>query len=505
MVGLFGTLGTATSGLNANQTALQTAGHNIANANTDGYSRQRVGLQTQNPYHVAGVGAIGTGVKVANVQRITDEFIAGQVRQSNSSYQAQEQKANTLGQLESILNEPSSDGLMNALNVLNDSWTKLANNPELDTAKTLVVENASSFLDILHNISSQTTQLRSDTTDSIEKSVLDFNEKLKQLKNVNIEVFSLMQQGETPNDLLDTRDSLLKDLSGLASISTSFDQFGRATVELDGQTLLDSAHYQKIGVVVAQDENGNAMISEDGNALAGNITSSQKIPVGTLVIAPNNATTYTEVKTSGGSIGGKQEAYTSIDERLSEVNQFTEMLARSTNLIFTNGASETDGFYKLDSNKQPVSQSLTVNETYAKNPTSMKIGKESDSSIGDGSKALAISQLATVKLGNPSELKAVFDANTLSFTTASDGMTVAGFFNTVVTKNGIAKQQADNGAKAQLSVLNQLEYKEQSISGVSMNEEMSDVIRFQQGFQANARIISVVSEMLDTLINRTGV
>lgn len=505
MVGLFGTLGTATSGLNANQTALQTAGHNIANANTDGYSRQRVGLQTQNPYHVAGVGAIGTGVKVANVQRITDEFIAGQVRQSNSSYQAQEQKANTLGQLESILNEPSSDGLMNALNVLNDSWTKLANNPELDTAKTLVVENASSFLDILHNISSQTTQLRSDTTDSIEKSVLDFNEKLKQLKDVNAEVFSLMQQGETPNDLLDTRDSLLKDLSGLASVTTSFDQFGRATVKLDGQTLLDATNYQKIGVVVAQDADGNAKISEDGNALAEASTSSQKIPVGTLVIKPENATTYTEIKTSGGSIGGKQAAYASIDERLTEVDQFAEVVARSTNLIFTNGASETDGFYTLDQDKQPVSQSLTVNEDYAKNPANMKVGKDNNSSIGDGSKALAIAQLATVKLGKPAELKANFDSATLSFQPASDGMTAAGFFNTVVTKNGIAKQQADNAAKAQLSVLNQLEYKEQSISGVSMNEEMSDVIRFQQGFQANARIISVVSEMLDTLINRTGV
>lgn len=505
MVGLFGTLGTATSGLNANQTALQTASHNIANTNTDGYSRQRVGLQTQNPYHVAGVGAIGTGVKVANVQRITDEFIAGQVRQSNSKYQAQVQKADTLGQLESILNEPSSDGLINALNILNDSWTKLANNPELDTAKTLVVENAKSFLDILHTISGQTTQLRDDMTTSIEKSVLDFNEKLKQLKDVNSEVFSMMQQGETPNDLLDTRDSLLKDLSGLASISASFDQFGRAEVSLDGQTLLDATHYQKVGVVVSLDANGNSTISEEGNALAKTISSNQKLSIGTLVIKGENDADYTAVKTTGGSIGGKQEAYGSIDERLDEVNQFAEMLARSTNLIFTNGASETDGFYHLDLNKQPVSQTLTVNESYLKNPTSMNVGKDTTSSIGDGSKALAISQLASVKLGSPTDLKTAFDATTLSFKPVTNGMTVAGFFNTIVTKNGIAKQQADNGAKAQLSVLNQLEYKEQSVSGVSMNEEMSDVIRFQQGFQANARVISVVSEMLDTLINRTGV
>ncbi len=84
-------------------------------------------------------------------------------------------------------------------------------------------------------------------------------------------------------------------------------------------------------------------------------------------------------------------------------------------------------------------------------------------------------------------------------------MSVRSYFNSIVTKNGISKQQADNTVSAQLSLLNQLEYKNQSVSGVSLNEEMSDVIRFQQGFQANARILSVVSEMLDTLINRTGV
>lgn len=501
MVGLFGTLGTATSGLNANQTALQTASHNIANTNTDGYSRQRVGLHTQNPYSMAGVGTIGTGVRVANVQRITDEFIAGQVRQSNSKYQAQAQKADTLGQLESILGEPSSSGLMNAMNVLNDSWTKLANNPELDTAKTLVVENANSFLDILHNISNQTSQLRSDTTDSIAKSTLDFNEKIKQLKDVNDQVYNMSLQGETPNDLLDTRDSLLKDLSGLASVTTSVDQYGRASVQLGGQTLLDDKQLNTVGVVVAN-ESGKAMISETGNQLVKPIASGQDLAVGTLVV--KNNTGYTEVKTEGGSIGGKQAAYGSIDERLNELNQFAEVAARSTNLIFTNGTSETEGFYKIDPTKISTSQSITVNEQYKTNPTSLSVGKTATSPVGDGTKALAIAQLATKKIGSASELGSTYQKDSFTFAPTANGMTTAGYFNAIVTKNGITKQQADNSAKAQLSVLNQLEYKEQSISGVSMNEEMSDVIRFQQGFQANARIISVVSEMLDTLINRTG-
>ena len=84
-------------------------------------------------------------------------------------------------------------------------------------------------------------------------------------------------------------------------------------------------------------------------------------------------------------------------------------------------------------------------------------------------------------------------------------MTFAERYNNIVTKNGISKQQADNTAAAQLTLLNQLEYKNESVSGVNINEEVSDVIRFSQAFQANARVIQTISEMLDTLINRTGV
>jgi len=86
MTGLFGSLGTATRGMTANQAALQTSSHNIANTNTDGYSRQRVNLQAEASYHLAGVGSIGMGVKVGSVERIVDDFVIGQVRNANSTY-----------------------------------------------------------------------------------------------------------------------------------------------------------------------------------------------------------------------------------------------------------------------------------------------------------------------------------------------------------------------------------------------------------------------------------
>ena len=224
MTGLFGSLGTATRGMTANQAALQTSSHNIANTNTDGYSRQRVNLQAEASYHLAGVGSIGMGVKVGSVERIVDDFVIGQVRNANSTYTYYEQKADILGQLESLMNEPSDNGLSKQLATMFDSWTALANNPELDTSKTLVLENSSTFADTINQMGKQMTQLQSDTLDTIEKSALDFNEKVKQLQSLNEQIYGLTTSGETPNDLLDRRDSLLKDLSGLAGIETKTDQ-----------------------------------------------------------------------------------------------------------------------------------------------------------------------------------------------------------------------------------------------------------------------------------------
>ena len=121
MSGLFGTLGTATSGITANQVALQTTAHNIANTNTDGYSRQRVHMTTKPPYVIAGTGTIGTGVNVTGVERVVDDFVRSQIREANSKYTYNTQKSDTLGQLEDILHEPSEDGVIKSLNTLTDS------------------------------------------------------------------------------------------------------------------------------------------------------------------------------------------------------------------------------------------------------------------------------------------------------------------------------------------------------------------------------------------------
>ncbi|MDN2453726.1 flagellar hook-associated protein FlgK [Lactobacillus sp. UCMA15818] len=502
MAGLFGTLNNATSGLSANQVALQTSSHNIANTSTDGYSRQRVDLETNSAYTVPGVGTLGTGVKSAGVERIVDDFVRGQIRNANSNYQFATEKSDVLGDLENVFNEPSDNGLLTQLSTLTSSWTGLSNNPESDTAKTLVAENASTFADTLNSMANDISSLNSSTVQSVNKNVLDFNNKVEQLQNLNEQIYNMSSRGESPNDLLDTRDSVLKDLSGLANITTTTDNYGRAFVQLDGQDVLTSTNMSTLSVVTTSTASGSTLAVGGDSSDVG--TTDTQYAVGTVVLSNSaESTDYQKLNVSSGTIGGLQAAIGETQDRLQDLNDFAETIAKTTNMVYTNGSSSTTGFFNLGTGDN-YAANITLSSDVSNNVTGISAGKTTAS--GDGTKAAAIAALAGTKLDFPvsdTEL-ATYDSTSMSFTSSQTGSTFANEFNNTVTKNGISKQSADNTATAQQSVLTQLEEKDASVSGVSLNEEMSNIIKYQQGFQANARLLSVVSEMLDTLINNTG-
>ncbi|MBM7544764.1 flagellar hook-associated protein 1 FlgK [Weissella beninensis] len=492
---LFGTLGTATGGMSANELALQTSSHNIANTNTDGYSRQRVHLETQLPYHMAGVGEIGTGVKASSVDRIVDSFVQSQVRTANGTYNNYTQKSDVLGQLESLFNEPSNNGVISQMNTMFDNWTNLANNPDMATAKTLVVQNSSTLTNSINQLANNMDKLSDNTLTSITKNALDFNSKISQLADVNKQIFTASVGGTSPNDLLDRRDTLLKDLSGITDIGATFDANGRATVTLSGQTVLDGSDptKQPLTMAVVKDADNVYAATSDVNTTTALATTNTQVGQVVLVDASGQATGPVG---SDGQIKGLQAAMGDIATRRGQLNDLAYQIGKQINsaLAPSNGQQQfytlpgkTDAsskFTTYDANYD-YAQNLKVNADLVNNAQTLKVGADSTSPAGDGTLAFNIARLANTK--------------------DDEGLTFSDHYNTMVTQNGIVKQQADNKSSAQLALLNQLEYKNEAVSGVSINEEMSDVIRFQQGFQANARIISVVSEMLDTLINRTGV
>lgn len=210
---------------------------------------------------------------------------------------------------------------------------------------------------------------------------------------------------------------------------------------------------------------------------------------------------------TSGATKGLQQSLGELDARLNELNSFAFNLASTVNMIHSdNGKGEP--FFNLGTSKN-YALDLQVSGELKKDPTKINTGQELGShEVGDGSRAAAIGKLKDVRLKYPvseTDLASLYDSATMTIKGQEGGLTFLGAFVDIVTKNGISKQQADNTMTSQDYLLSQLQQRRDSVSGVNINEEVSDVIRFQRAFQANSRVISVISEMLDTLINRTGV
>ncbi len=444
MSGIFGTLNTATKGLLAQQTALHTASHNISNANTEGFSRQRVQMQADLSYTLAGVGQLGTGVKMESVVRMVDDYVNKQIRNENSAYEQYNVKSQTLDQLEIILNEPSTTGINFNLNEMFNSWQELSKNPESSSAKTIVVEKSKALVETINHIANQIESLKAETNGQIDKNILDFNSTVEKIDALNKQIFNISVKGEVPNDLLDQRDLLLKDLSSIAKVDVNFDKYGRAEINLDGEIVLNG-------------ESKNTLKKNDGEFYVG----PDKIDITT------------------GKIKGYLESLEVLDGVISQLDDFVKTMATEVNNLHnTDPLTGNDIFTDIDSAK-----SVKVNPVIDNDNELILPGITSDK--GDGQRALDISKLNKKLLG--------------------DGSTITGKYNDIVTRVGISKQQSDNIVANQEVLLNQLVLKRESTSGVSIDEEVTNVLKYQKAYEANARVISVLNDMLDVLINRTGV
>lgn len=452
MTGLFTTLNSATSGLRAQQTALQTTGHNLANANTVGYSRQRVTMEANVPHTAAGIGQIGTGVNISGITRITDNYVNDQLRQGNSALKRYETTSEMLGQLELIYNEPSETGLASQMSEMFNTWNYLAANPELDTSKTMVVRQSETFASTLNHMANQMDSLAGDAERQIGKQVEDFNSLTSQLVDLNKQIAEATVQGHRPNDLLDKQDRILADLNNIASVTVERDGLNRALVDIGEQPLvtIDKSVNLEINITEARVD-----VFIDGND--------------------------TIIDVERGSIRGLQDAHQVIQDKKTDLDHFAVTFAEQINNIHSDG--EGDVFFTFTDPDNPTANNLQVNPSLVEDPPQIQAGF--DSAVGDGSRAKAIADLQN----KPDE----------------EGSTLFNRYNDMVTDMGIEKQQADNMVANQTDLVALLEQRRESISGVDINEEVVNMIQFQSGFQANARVISTISEMLDTLINRTGV
>lgn len=503
MSGLFNTLNVANKGLMTSQTALHTVGHNISNANTNGYSRQRVELQADLAFKYAAVGQLGSGVKMESIIRISNKFVARQLRQETSHLEKFSAHSEAIDQLEMIFNEPTTTGINYNISEMFDSWKELSSNPELSTSKTLVAEKSKTFADSVNYMQTQMERLLDETHEEVGQDVEYFNTAIDKLKTLNKQIYNVTLRGQSPNDLLDQRDLLLREVSGIVDVEVNFDNYERVNIKISDSDVLKFDGSLRVLEYEKTDDSkevGKLNLGKELNPDGEEVVGSDKIK---------------NLKFSSGSISGFLGSIEDVNQASDDLAVFAKTLTEAVNTIHKGSKDEGEekqaiDFFKYDKD----TKKLIVNEEIMKDPSKINAGAIiTDKPIpGDGSRALEMSKLRHVRFSFTKDgkidneyVEKNDDKYVMQFKDDKNGKTIEDLYRSIVTTVGIKKEHSDSMIDNQEVVLEQLHYRRESESGVNLDEEVSDLIRFQGAYQANARVIQTIADMLDTLINRTGV
>jgi flagellar hook-associated protein 1 FlgK len=429
-------LQTSLRGLLAHQQAIDTTSHNVANANTEGYSRQEATLSATDAMKVVGgngtVNSLGTGVSVTQYTRVRDAFLDLQYRAQNMQVGDQQTRSTQLDQVELALSEPSDNGIASQLSKFWNGWADLSNSPDDTAARQALIEQGKNLAAAFKTVDTQLTTVKSQA--SAEYAALtgpggDVEAITKEIAALNGAIKQFTANGDQPNDLLDRRDQLLDKLSNLGQVR------------------------------VVDYPNGSIA------AFLGDATSP---------VVDDTTTFWPQPLTNpGGKLGALIDLTKTggtIDSYRADLNSVVKTLADSVNNLHNPGGTGTD-FFSYTAGAEGGSLAVNVTTATVKTSTS--------GAAGANDVALAI---AGLRGGTPDKL-----------------------YTSFVTRIGGDLQNAMRGEANSTVLLNSIEDRRQSTSGVSMDEEMTNLVRFQRGYQASARTMSTMDQMLDTLINRTGV
>jgi len=467
------------SALRTAQQLLDTAAHNVANANTPGYSRQTVQVVQAPPYtypafNRSGLpGQIGTGVTVASITRVRDTFLDLQMQAQTALNGEWDTRQQELSKVETIFPEPSDSALGNTISKYWAAWQDVSNNPDNLTMRNVLLEKAGSLTEAFNTISSNLSNYRDSViagtgpfSGTISSTVDDINSLATKIQNLNVGITRDTAMNVNDNDMLDQRDNLVQELSGKVAIT------------------VDTDHTIRIG--------GEVLVSGDGvtrNDLT--VTSS---------VTPSYSLAGNPVTISGGELNGWGRIVGVVDAVSSDLNTMANQLVTEVNNVHTagydlNGNPGVDFFTGTDASGIQVNPALydpmnpmSSHPEMIAAATTLHDGTVLPvvPNVGDGSNALAIADLASTKivgLGNQT-----FDA----------------YFTTIVTGVGeladTEKILADNGQTALDTLKNSI----QSESGVNLDEELMDMLAARRAYEASARMATTADSLMDTIINKMG-
>lgn len=557
MASIFSTFNTAKSGLTVHQSGINVTSHNIANSSTVGYSRQRAKIQTSRPITLgAEAGQVGTGAQISAIERVRDSFLDYQVRVETAELGKYSTKLDYLSQVEGIFNEPSDTGISTALSDFFDAFQELSKQSTSSSTRVVVTQKTKTLCDLLNNTYSKLEKLQENSVESVKNSVKEVNSILEQLTTVNNQIRIASITGDQPNDLMDSRDNLLDELSSKFGIDVDKTQF-------NGNDITATGIGANLNPLVNSEPNGEVTrlsfiseIKDNGNGshtisyfVNGDTEKPKTITVSGLAATEVDTLKKTRilltdgngemidgqgniVKDGGnianpiekfipksGEIAGAIEVQDSIGSYMNQLDKMAKGLALSVNAIhsgdMTSNEKDTnkilDFFVASDGSGETniSAKNISINALILESPSLINTKENADAGEGDGSRALAIAQLQSTLISISKIDSTTTRAQLCKFTNGStmslvndvaSGTKVESYFQDVVDKLGVEAQHAKRVVSNEEDLLNSLDISRLSVSGVSLDEEMTNLIQYQKAYSANAKTITTVSDMLDIIL-----
>ncbi|MBD2868410.1 flagellar hook-associated protein FlgK [Paenibacillus arenilitoris] len=515
MASTFHGLETARRSLFTTQSALNTTGHNIANANTAGYSRQVVNMTATRPIDAVGfsksdaAGQLGTGVEASSITRIREKFLDNQFRNEYKSLGNFNIQLDTLTKLEGIVNEPSDTGLRTVISNFWNSWSDLSKNPENADGRKVVMEQTLAMVDAFNYTAKQLNDLKADLTENVEINLETVNSITASIAQLNGEILRIEGLGDNANDLRDQRDLLTDQLSGLININVE-DQTTGYRITMGGTELVQGNTSNAVDVETIT----SAFASGDLNsgAIYGTIHARDHFVQGYISELDNMVQTMAngefEITLPKGSVlpDGtvlNNVTYTGDNRILAEDTKVTVKGLNGLHQLGYSLAGDEPGIaFFTDSSggtADLTAANITLNPAIVANSnliaSSMRVTINADGTesvvTGNNSLAVLFSQIRDTRFD--------FDAGT-----GENKNTIDAYFRSVVGQLGVQAAEANRMQANQQIIVEQVDSRRQSVSGVSLDEEMSNMIKFQHAYNAAARNMTMIDEILDKVINGMG-
>ncbi|NLY42402.1 MAG: flagellar hook-associated protein FlgK [Clostridiaceae bacterium] len=505
----------ARSGLYVSQRGLFITGHNISNVNTPGYVRQHLVTSESRPIAL-GSFQIGIGVSVDQTRQIRNQFLDILYRDESHLLGYAEAQSAVIEDVQAILGEPFSMGLGNAIDQFFQSWHELSKEPDSLAVRALVRERATVLVNMINHIGAQLDKLQEDMNAEIKLTIDMINDIAFKISELNVKIAGVDGTGDIPNDWLDERNNLLDELSKLVDIDVIEKSNGMVDVSVGGVLLVNGS---KTTEMVA-DYNGpqSRFVTAKWKKDNPDEQPLVKLESGTLkglLDARGN------VQGFRGSIenGSLPREVDDVDHDIATdlyvfdpdaddapkgiipnlrrgLNILVNVLARKVNQIHSQGSGldgSTDNlfFTKIDDSLAFEIGNIQINPVFNGDEGLNKIAAARiGGSAGDNTIAQQIIDLRR---------------NNSLFRTKNLLLNMDGYYNALITWIGSVGQESERIVQNQTILMTQIQNKKEAISGVSMDEEMTNIMKYQHAYNASARMINLLDEMIDQIINRMGV